>query len=59
MPLTRHEDAPPSPWPRPASALRHVIAEGYSRKMLRADLLAGAVVGITAGCCVVATRGLG
>jgi len=48
MPLTRHEDAPPSPWPRPASALRHVIAEGYSSKMLRADLLAGAVVGIVA-----------
>jgi hypothetical protein len=48
MPLTRHQDVPPSPWPKPASALRHVMAEGYSRKMLRADLLAGAVVGIVA-----------
>ena len=48
MPLTRHEGAPPSPWPRPASALRQVLAEGYSRAMLRADLLAGAVVGIVA-----------
>ena len=33
---------------RPASALREVLAEGYSRKLLRNDLLAGAVVGIVA-----------
>jgi SulP family sulfate permease len=46
--VKRHEAAPPSPWPRPASALREVLAEGYTRRMLRADLLAGAVVGIVA-----------
>ncbi len=46
--MKRHETSPPSPWPRPASALREVLAEGYSRAMLRSDLLAGAVVGIVA-----------
>jgi SulP family sulfate permease len=46
--LTRHADAPASPWPRPASALRSVLAEGYTRKTLRADALAGAVVGVVA-----------
>ena len=46
--MKRHESAPPAPWPRPASALREVLAEGYTRKMLRSDLLAGAVVGIVA-----------
>lgn len=46
--MRRHEAVPPSPWPRPASALREVLAEGYTRRMLRADLLAGAVVGIVA-----------
>ena len=46
--MTRHEAAPLSPWPRPASALRQVLNEGYTRKMLRADLLAGAVVGVVA-----------
>jgi SulP family sulfate permease len=45
----RHQDTrPPSPWPRPASALREVLAEGYTRATLRSDLLAGAVVGIVA-----------
>ena len=46
--MKRHESAPPAPWPRPASALREVLAEGYTRQMLRSDLLAGAVVGIVA-----------
>jgi SulP family sulfate permease len=46
--MKRHEVTPPSPWPRPASALRGVIAEGYTPSMLRADLLAGAVVGLVA-----------
>ena len=47
--MTRHATtAPPSPWPRPASALREVLAEGYTRAMLRHDVLAGAVVGIVA-----------
>ena len=46
--MSRHAAAEPSPWPRPASALREVLAEGYTRAMLRADLLAGAVVGIVA-----------
>jgi SulP family sulfate permease len=46
--VKRREAAPPSPWPRPASALREVVAEGYSLRTLRADLLAGAVVGIVA-----------
>jgi SulP family sulfate permease len=35
-------------WPRPASALRAVWREGYGIADLRADLLAGAVVGIVA-----------
>jgi len=39
---------PPAPWPRPASALREVLAEGYDVASLRADLLAGAVVGVVA-----------
>ena len=46
--MSRHAGAPSSPWPRPASALRDVLAEGYTGAMLRADLLAGAVVGIVA-----------
>ena len=46
--MSRHAAAPSSPWPRPASALRDVLAEGYTGAMLRADLLAGAVVGIVA-----------
>ena len=46
--VSRHAAAPSSPWPRPASALRDVLAEGYTGAMLRADLLAGAVVGIVA-----------
>ncbi|HEY8231289.1 MAG TPA: C4-dicarboxylic acid transporter DauA [Vicinamibacteria bacterium] len=46
--MSRHAAASSSPWPRPASALRDVLAEGYSAAMLRADLLAGAVVGIVA-----------
>ena len=33
---------------RPASALRETIAEGYTRRKFRNDLLAGAVVGIVA-----------
>jgi SulP family sulfate permease len=45
--VTRHE-GPRSPWPRPATALRQAIAEGLSARTLRADLLAGAVVGIVA-----------
>jgi SulP family sulfate permease len=48
MPSKRHEAAPPSPWPRPAVALREVLAEGYALRQLRADLLAGAVVGVVA-----------
>jgi SulP family sulfate permease len=46
--MKRHESVPPSPWPRPGSALRDVLAEGYTRRMLRADLLAGLTVGIVA-----------
>jgi SulP family sulfate permease len=46
--VKRHETGQPSPWPRPASALREVLAEGYSGAMLRSDLLAGAVVGVVA-----------
>ena len=46
--MKRHEAPSASPWPRPSSALLQVIAEGYSGKLLRADLLAGAVVGIVA-----------
>lgn len=45
--MSRH-DEPRTPWPRPATALREALAEGYSRETLRADLLAGAVVGIVA-----------
>jgi len=36
------------PWPRPASALREAFAEGYGLDALRADALAGAVVGVVA-----------
>jgi SulP family sulfate permease len=46
--VKRHEGPPPSPWPQPATALREVLAAGYTRRDLRADLLAGAVVGVVA-----------
>jgi SulP family sulfate permease len=46
--MKRHESVPASPWPRPGSALRDVLAEGYTRRTLRADLLAGLTVGIVA-----------
>jgi SulP family sulfate permease len=46
--MHRYTAGPPSPWPRPAAALREVLSEGYSRAWLRADLLAGVVVGIVA-----------
>jgi sulfate permease, SulP family len=46
--MTRRQSGPPSPWPRPASALRASLAEGYTLATLRRDLLAGAVVGIVA-----------
>ena len=39
--MKRHETSPPSPWPRPAAALRAVLREGYTRADLRADVLAG------------------
>lgn len=35
-------------WPRPGAALRAALASGYGPSDLRADLLAGAVVGIVA-----------
>lgn len=35
-------------FPRPASALRDTVREGYSARKLRADVLAGIVVGIVA-----------
>ena len=48
----RHETAlgaaPTTPRLRPAAALREVLKEGYDRKKLGADLLAGIVVGIVA-----------
>ena len=47
--MTRRQSGPPpSPWPRPATALREALAEGYTLATLRRDLLAGAVVGIVA-----------
>lgn len=46
--MKRHAAAASSPWPRPAAALRGVLAEGYGAAWLRADLLAGAVVGVVA-----------
>ena len=45
--MSRHEAAR-SPWPRPATALRETLAEGYTAADFRRDLLAGAVVGIVA-----------
>jgi SulP family sulfate permease len=46
--VSRHEAGPRSPWPRPATALRATLAEGYSIALFRRDLLAGAVVGVVA-----------
>jgi SulP family sulfate permease len=46
--VSRHATGPTSPWPRPATALRATLAEGYSLALLRRDLLAGAVVGVVA-----------
>lgn len=46
--MNRHTAGEPSAWPRPSTALREVLAEGYDARSLRADLLAGAVVGIVA-----------
>ena len=46
--MNRHEAGPRSPWPRPATALRETLAEGYGAAAFRRDLLAGAVVGIVA-----------
>ncbi len=46
--MSRHESGPQSPWPRPATALRETLAEGYDPLALRRDLLAGAVVGVVA-----------
>jgi SulP family sulfate permease len=43
----RHGDGPSSRWPQPALALRKTLA-GYDGAALRADLLAGCVVGIVA-----------
>ena len=45
--MNRHEAAR-APWPRPATALRETLAEGYTAASFRRDLLAGAVVGIVA-----------
>jgi SulP family sulfate permease len=38
----------PAPWRRLGDALRRSVAEGYTRRELRADLMAGAVVGVVA-----------
>ena len=46
--MSRHESGPQSPWPRPATALRETLAEGYGALAVRRDLLAGAVVGVVA-----------
>ncbi len=46
--MSRHQAEPVTPWPRPGSALREVLAEGYTSRLLRADLLSGVVVGIVA-----------
>lgn len=43
----RHGDGPPTRWPQPALALRRTLAR-YDAAALRADLLAGCVVGIVA-----------
>jgi len=51
MPRTRHVAADghgTPPFPAPAAALRHVLRSGYGWRDLRADLLAGIVVGIVA-----------
>jgi len=45
--MKRYEGGPSSPWPRPATALRDALAS-YTRDDLRADLVAGAVVGVVA-----------
>jgi SulP family sulfate permease len=46
--MTRRQAGPQSPWPRPATALREALREGYTLATLRRDLLAGAVVGVVA-----------
>ena len=46
--MTNRHEAPRAPWPRPATALRETLAEGYTTAAFRRDLLAGAVVGIVA-----------
>lgn len=46
--LPPRPDAQPLPPLRPASALRASLAEGYGRRDLQADLMAGIVVGLVA-----------
>jgi sulfate permease, SulP family len=41
-------DTPPSLWSLPGAALRAVLREGYGKADLRADILAGTVVGVVA-----------
>ncbi|MBK8253353.1 MAG: C4-dicarboxylic acid transporter DauA [Polyangiaceae bacterium] len=50
QPSSRHESGEESKRPklRPAAALRDVFKEGYNKKKLRDDILAGLVVGIVA-----------
>ncbi len=49
-PAKRHESGDDSRKPklRPAAALREILKEGYDRKKLQSDVLAGIVVGIVA-----------
>jgi MFS superfamily sulfate permease-like transporter len=46
--MPRHATGPGSSWPRPATALRETLVDGYPLASLQADLLAGAVVGVVA-----------
>ncbi len=48
---TRYQELPQAngrSWPKPAAALRQVLREGYSLSSLRADVMAGLVVGVVA-----------